>query len=208
MSSQVRKFGLVAVSFGLAVGLSTLGETSQAAPRVIALSPADVQAGIAETFPQRRCLLGLACVTLVDPRVRLIDGDSRIYLSAVAVPEVGGDRLRGGVVEARGAPRYEPASGAFYIDQPDVTRIDFPGLPAPQARMAADVARLLLAEAVREPVWRLDERDGRQALAKLVLRGVEVRNGRLLLEIGGNDDPMPYDDDLASPGDLTPGASR
>lgn len=198
----------MAVVVGLVVGLSTPGGASQSASRVISLSSSEVQAGIAEMFPQRRCLLGLACVTLAAPRVRLIDGDSRIYLVAVAVPEVGGERLRSGVVEARGVPRYEAASGAFYVDEPDVTRIEFPDLPASQAGIAADVARLLLAEAMREPVWRLDERDGRQALAKLVLRGVEVRNGRLLLEVGGHDDSAPHDDDVASSRDPLPGASK
>ena len=198
----------MAVAVGMVVGLSTPAGVSQSASRVISLSPSEVQAGIAEMFPQRRCLLGLACVTLAAPRVRLIDGDSRIYLVAVAVPEVGGERLRSGVVEARGVPRYEAASGAFYVDEPDVTRIEFPDLPASQAGIAADVARLLLAEAMREPVWRLDERDGRQALAKLVLRRVEVRNGRLLLEVGGYDDSTPSDDDVASSGDPLPGASK
>ena len=198
----------MAAAVGMVVGLSTPAGVSLSASRVISLSPSEVQAGIAEMFPQRRCLLGLACVTLVDPRVRLVDGDARIYLSAVAVPELGGDELRGGVVEARGVPRYEAASGAFYVDEPDVTRIEFPDLPASQAGIAADVARLLLGEAMREPVWRLDERDGRQALAKLVLRGVEVRNGRLLLEVGGHDDSAPHDDDVASSRDPLPGASK
>ena len=43
---------------------------------------------------------------------------------------------------------------------------------------AAALARGLLTEYLRQtPVWVLDERDARQALARLALRQVEVRDG-------------------------------
>ena len=186
------------VSLLLGAGLLAIATAAPAAQRVIALSAAQLQSGVNEYFPQRRCVLGLACLTLVEPRVRLIDGDPRVYLTAVAVPEVAGDRLRRGVVEARGAPRYEPAHGAFYLDRPDMTRIEFPDLPPASASTAADIVRLLLAELAREPVWRLDERDGRQALAKLVLRGIEVRGGQLLLKVGDEGEtPLPDENEEA-----------
>lgn len=190
-----RKSCRAVFSFAVASVVLSIAAASPAAQRVITLSTTQLQSGITEHFPQRRCLLGVACLRLFEPRVRLIDGDPRIYLSAVAVPELGHERLRRGYLEARGAPRYDPSQGAFYLDRPELTRIEFPDLPQAQAAASAEIGRLLLAELAREPVWRLDERDGRQALAKLVLRGVEVRGGRLLLKVGDEDESPPPDED-------------
>lgn len=139
-------------------------------------------------FPIQRCALMLACVTLSDPRVRLINGDERIHVTTTVRPEVGGQRLDSGEVDLAGTPRYAPDRGAFFLEGAKVTESRFPGLSQQQARTVSELASGLLAESLRkEPIYQLDDADARQALARLVLREVRVRHGRLQLVVGADE---------------------
>jgi hypothetical protein len=158
---------------------------AQAERRAYAVTAAQLTAELAARFPQRRCMLALACATLADPTVRLVNGDPRIFVSVRASPEIGEQALGEGTIEVAGKPRYEPARGAFFIDEPSVLRADFPGVPKSTVEQAALLSRDFLADYLkRTPVWVLEERDGQQAMAKLLLREVSVKDGRLLLVIG------------------------
>ncbi len=143
----------------------------------------------ADHFPVRRCLLEVACVTLSEPKVRLLDGDPRIHLTTTVRPELGGERLDSGEVDLAGTPYYAPDRGAFFLKGARITESRFPGLNPQQARTVSELASSLLAGALRkEPIYKLDEGDARQALARLVLRDVRVSKGRLLLVVG-DDEP-------------------
>ena len=156
--------------------------------RTFTITAAELTREAAVRFPQRRCLLGLACVTLADPQVRLRNDDPRLFLSARASPDVGAQPLGEGTIEIAGRPRYDPARGAFFMDTPEVLRLEFPGLSPAYAAQAVELTRGLLVDYLRQtPVWVLDEKDGQQALAKLVLREVDVRGGKLRLVIGDDD---------------------
>ena len=153
--------------------------------RTITLSAAQLTEQVAARFPQRRCLLGLACVSLADPVVRLKEGDGRLFLSMRASPDVGAQALGGGLMEVAGKPRYDASRGAFFVDAPEILRLEFPDLPPAYLGPATELSRGLLADYLRQtPVWVLDEHDAQQALARLVLRQVEVRGGALRLIIG------------------------
>ena len=161
---------------------------ARAERRVIALTAEQLTQQLVARFPQKRCLLAIVCVTLTDPDVRLRAGDPRLFVTARARPDLGDQPMSAGTVEMAGRPRYEPSQGAFYIDEPAVLSIDFPGLAPAQAATAAALARGLLTEYLRQtPVWVLDERDARQALARLALRQVEVRDGALRFTIGDDE---------------------
>ena len=178
---------LLALAVFAGLGLLAAND-ARAERRIIALTPGQLTAQLATRFPQRRCLLALACVTLTDPAVRLVNGDPRVFVKARASPDIGAQALGGGVVEVAGKPRYEPASGAFFIDNPQILRMEFPDLPQAYVAPATELSRELLVDYLRRtPVWVLDERDAQQALAKLVLREVEVRDGALRLAIGDDE---------------------
>jgi hypothetical protein len=156
--------------------------------RTYTVGAAELTREAAARFPQRRCLLGLACVTLADPQVRLRNGDPRLFLSARATPDVGAQALAEGTIEIAGKPRYDPTQGAFFMDAPEILRVEFPGLPQATVASVVELTRGLLIDYLRQmPVWVLDEKDSQQALAKLVLREVEVRDGVLRLVVGDDD---------------------
>ena len=173
---------LLLLAAAAAVPLAT---PAHAERRAYAVTAAQLTAELAARFPQRRCVLALACATLSDPVVRLVNGDPRIFVTVRASPDIGEQPLGDGTIQVAGKPRYDPASGAFFVDEPAVLRADFPGVPSSAVEQAALLSRDFLADYLkRTPVWVLDESDGQQAMAKLLLREVSVKDGRLLLVIG------------------------
>ncbi|MGE0310963.1 MAG: DUF1439 domain-containing protein [Lautropia sp.] len=185
-TQALRRFAAAIVAAACVV--ATCARPALAERRTIVLDAAQLTREAAAHFPQRSCLLGAACVTLSDPRVVLRDADDRIFVVASAMPEMPGAALPEGVVELAGVPRYDAGRGAFFLDRASITRADFAGLPPAYARMASRIVGELLDDYLRStPIHSLDERDARQSLAKLVLREVRVRDGRLELTIGDDD---------------------
>ena len=163
-------------------------EAAQAERRTVSLTPQQLTGQLGARFPQRRCLLGFACMTLTDPVVRLVNGDPRLFVATRVSPDVGSQPFGAGVIEVAGKPRYDAAAGAFFIDAPEILRLEFPDLPSAYVAPATELSQGLLVDYLRQtPVWVLDEHDAQQALAKLVLRQVAVRGGRLELVIGDDD---------------------
>jgi hypothetical protein len=101
---------------------------------------------------------------------------------------VGAQALDSGLIEVAGRPRYDASKGAFFVDAPEILTMDFADLPPTYQASAKELSRALLVDYLRQtPVWVLDEHDAHQALAKLVLRQVEVRGGALRLVIGDDE---------------------
>ena len=177
----IAAFALVAA---IVIALALPGPAA-AERRAYAVTAEQLTAELAVRFPQRRCVLALACATLADPVVRLVDGDSRLFVSARVSPEFNEQALGTGTIEVAGKPRYEPASGAFFVDEPAVLRADFPGLSAAAVEQAALLSRDVVRDYQRRtPLTVLDESAAQQAMARLLLREVRVKDGRLLLVIG------------------------
>src|SRR5690606_33136445 len=121
-----------------------------------------------------------------------------LFVTTRVSPDVGAQPLGAGVIEVAGKPRYDAAGGAFFVDAPEVLRLEFPDLPQAYIAPATELSQGLLVDYLkRTPIWVLDEQDAQQALARLVLRRVAVRDGRLELVIG-DDDRDPSDNDGAA----------
>jgi hypothetical protein len=175
---------------GSLVTAALLGCTSLAwsAQRTYEVGADEMTRRVAERFPRQHCLLMIACVTLSDPVIELRAGDDRVHLRTAARPEVGGQALAPGEVAVAGTLRYEPAEGALYLDRAKVTEARFPDVPPARQRQMAELASTLLAEALRTtPIHTLDDSSAQQALAKLVLRAIRVKDGKLLLVVGDED---------------------
>lgn len=156
--------------------------------RVITLSAAQLTSQLRLRFPQRNCLLGLACVTVIEPTVTMAPGDQRLFVDAQVKPELGAQALAAGSIELAGKPRYDAIKGAFFLDEPVVSKLRFPDLAPTQAATAAELTRSLLVEYFRQtPVWVLDERDAQQAMVRLVLRRIAVEDGTLRFTIGDDE---------------------
>lgn len=187
---QQRQRLFIALGFAFAViaGLLTVNRlTRQGAGVTVRLSEAQLQENVEKAFPiEKQDRSGLITTTLSDPEVILTDGSDRIGLAVqVAVNLLGREKALAGSVTADGKVRYVPTDGAFYLDAPRIQSITLEGLSSGLKKQIESLAGPLMEAAVPTvPLYRLDPADTRQALAKTVLRSVEVREGRLIVRIG------------------------
>ena len=90
-----------------------------------------------------------------------------------------------GRMGADGGPAYRADRGEIIIVDARLTELDVAGLPKRYSKalskVAARVAQRYFAEV---PVYRLDQNDFKESLARLVLKSVEVRDGEVVATIG------------------------
>ena len=150
----------------------------------ISLTAADIQQTLQRKLPiSKSKLLVTATVRALD--VELMESDNRVLLRPeVDVSLVGQSALRGRAVVA-GQIRYAPDTGEFYLDQPTVAEVAIEGLPESLRASAQEViARCAEGYLASAPVYRLKQSDFKQSLAKLVLKSVQTRRGRLEIVLG------------------------
>lgn len=170
---------------GWLLTLAVVMAPAAAAPRIYEVTPEQLTQEASTQFPQRRCAGEMACVTIRDPAVRIVEGESRLRLSAHATPAFGAQSFAEGKVEIGALPEYRSDDGAFYLKDMVLTQFEFPGLDPVAAATVGNLLRPLIAEALAStPVWALDETDPRQAMLRIVLEKVEVIDGKLRLTIG------------------------
>ncbi len=144
----------------------------------------DLQQRLAAKFPFDQRLLFIT-VTYSNPRVLLNDGSDRVGLELDAAAKLSGDNLAKGHVAGDWQVRYEPAEGAFYFDNPKISRFEIEGLTPGTQEQVARVAKPLIEEYLRRvPVYHLKSGDIRQDLARTVLKSVFIKQGKLLIVVG------------------------
>lgn len=152
----------------------------------IVLDQAELQASIEKQFPREKQYLLLFNVTLKEPKVELLAESDRIQMELQVGLRVKGwepEYLGFGVIS--GKLRYDPERGEFFLSEPEVERFMLPSVPEKFTAKANDVVSLALREwCERFPVYRLKEGKTNHDLAKLVLKGMAVRKGKLFLTLG------------------------
>ena len=197
---------LAALLTGVAIGVLSVQSPAQAERRELRFTGPQITRQLASSFPLRRCLFGeLACVRLTRPLVRMQANDPRIFVSVdVGFQPVSGQASQSGSARVAGRPAYDPKAGAFYLKRPQLLDFSMEGVPPDQARMVSNVISGMLADEFfsNQPLWVLDESDPRQAMARLSLRSMTVRQGELVVTLGDDDEPL---EDESAEEDPTPG---
>lgn len=167
---------------------------AEAARRELRFTGAQITRQLAPSFPLRRCVFGnLGCAELKNPRVQMKRDDQRLYMDMdVRFEPLPGQGLTRGSVQFAGIPAYDPREGAFYLRSPELLDLSVDGIGAAESRQIASLVSGMLAEQFfsDQPLWTLDESDPRQAMARLTLRGLSVRNGVLVVVMGDEDEPL------------------
>jgi len=159
------------------VALGALGCRSRDV--VVTLTRDEIQERVAPRFPVTKSAFFIDLV-LRDPVVVLRDGTDRIGIELTADLRIPLLPALSGRIAATGIPRYEGTQKAFYLDQPVVENLRIAGLKPeyePKARAAVEqVAREALA---KHPIYEFKGRNLKEVTASFVLRGVQVRDGKL-----------------------------
>ena len=138
-------------------------------------------------LPWSKTYLFIFEVTLDNPRVVLAEGSDRIsggvdvtlnvYLSDQPTPIEGAVDMSGGV-------RYEPETGSLFLTDPHVENVRIAGVPDRYANRANEAISLALRDFYdARPIYVLSRKDARTAAARLLLKDVYVRDGKLLLKL-------------------------
>lgn len=147
------------------------------------LGQPELQLGLERLFPVSKTD-PLLSISLRDPQVLLQNGSERIGMRADLVADMAGGMTATGSVSVDGKLRYQPKTGAFYLEQARITALRIDGVPATytdQIRASVEpIVRELLAS---NPVYVLDDRDRSTLLSKQQIKSVTVRNGRVLVEL-------------------------
>ena len=180
MKLTMPRSGLLITCFVIAV-LPSLGCSSV---YTVSMNAEEIQRRLQEKLPVERTKL-LLKTTVTDVQVRLQEGSDRIRLRPSLVLEVPLLGALPGQVSVDARVRYAPDRGEFFLDDAVVTDLDVPRIPDSQRdraqRLVAMVAQAYFATT---PVYRLKQGNFKHALAKLIIKSVTVRDGRLLITMG------------------------
>lgn len=175
----MRRLAALTTALLAALALATCGVVSRLSDGHLDIEQAELQARIAPRFPTHHCKLLVACLDLSNPVVVLAEGDDHIGLTTDARVSLGG-REHTGRVGFSGRPRYAPDAGQLFLDDLQITTLEFAGLPAEYAALVKLRAPGLIQAQLRaHPVYTIDASTAKGALARLAVRDVKVVDGKL-----------------------------
>lgn len=147
---------------------------------------ARIEAELGKRFPMQKTYLALLDVDYTNPRVKLTDGSDDIAVGLdVKVSVTGSSRELKGSADLLTKIAYDADSAALVLREVRVIRFAVPGISDDQAARVKDVANQLATDRITGiPVYQLKRTNGKQALARLVLQSVTVRDGVLHVTIG------------------------
>lgn len=177
---------LVAISAVLltALAMTTCAVVSRLSDGHLDIDQVELQARIAPQFPTHHCKLIVACLDLSNPVVVLTEGADRIGLDVDARVGLGGHE-RTGRVGFSGRPRYVPGKGQLFLDDLQITTLEFAGLPEEYAALVKLRGPAVInAQLQSRPIYTLDAGSAKGALARMTVRDVKVVDGRLRVSFG------------------------
>ena len=168
------------VTLALTVALAACG----AATFTVTRTQAELQAKLAPRFPVTREKY-LVSVTLSDPKVLLRQADTHVGLDLATEVRSPLTAPLAGRVAVMGVPYYDPERKSFYLREPRIERVDFPGFDLARhekTRLALEAAVALVLQTT--PVYTLEDRNFKEATAKHLLKEVRVADGKLQFTLG------------------------
>lgn len=169
----------VAVLVALCSGLLTCDITEEGI--VVELTPDEIQEKLDKAFPITEKYLMVFDLTLADPEVQLTEGSDRVGfgLSAKTNVRVNKKDVTGRAFMTAGL-RYDPEKGALFLVDPQVETLKMSMLPEDYEDDVLLAANLAARKFLKEyEVYRLDQSDFKERVAKYVLKDVRVRDGVL-----------------------------
>jgi hypothetical protein len=150
---------------------------------MIRFSSAEVQQALNRKLPISKSKF-LLSATVQSVEVELTEGADRILLRPRVVVSIAGQKALGGQALVEGRIRYVPETAEFFFDG-KVVEATIAGLPQAMMPVAEEVvAKCGEAYLTTTPVYRLKQTDFKQSLARMLLKSVRVRAGRLEVMLG------------------------
>ena len=154
----------------------------------VVITQEKIDAGLEDRFPASTEFLLIFEITYSNPEVTLLDDDDRVQVGLDATLNVrvdGEEKELGGGATVTTGIRYEPETREFFLDDAEFQRLDIEGIPekwSDQVKKLAGQAAEKFLE--RHPVYKLEAKDGKTAVARFLLRDVEVKEQAVYVTLG------------------------
>ncbi|GAA5077684.1 DUF1439 domain-containing protein [Lysobacter panacisoli] len=149
---------LVAAAFGVALAACT--SLGALLGNDVRFTPMQLQHSLDRNFPKHYDKLGgLVSMTLMNPRVSIPQGSSRLRVDFdLGVSALGSDSSRpDGHFALTSALRYDPGTRGLHLQEPRIEDVNVPGLGGAMNASSRALLNSWLGEYARqEPVYRLD----------------------------------------------------
>jgi hypothetical protein len=150
----------------------------------IEITQQQIQTQVQSRFPVQKSYL-VANVTLSDPKVVLKDNSDRVFVGATVTVNVPTQRPGTGSTMMSGKVVYDKEQGAFTLSDMKVEELKIQGVSDKSVGQAREVVSTVGAEVLnRFPIYKLDQNDRAQKLAKGFLKSVDVAGGKLRITLG------------------------
>lgn len=147
---------------------------------------ADLQRQVdkAAGFPVKKSVSSLGKLQVDQAKLLLIPSDNSMGVSMPVKVETFLKNWSGRIAFSA-TPVYEKETGTVYLTNFTLREIQVPGLPAELGNLSAQAVTLLLHETVkRYDVYKLDGSKWGEGMAKLALKGIQVREGAVAFHLG------------------------
>jgi len=145
----------------LLAACSTLGAVGALLGNQVTFTAPQLQDQLDRRFPREyEQLGGLVTLSLLNPRLSIPQGDSRLQLDFdIGLGGFGRDpRVPAGRFALRSGLRFDPGTRGLHLDQPALASVDVPALGGRMNDRVRDALNRWLADYARdEPVYRLDD---------------------------------------------------
>ncbi len=154
---------------------------------VIRIPEEQIKEKLQEKLPITKTFFIFISLTIDNPRLHLKEGSNRIYTGLDATLNINIKNLNSfsGIIDVSGGVAYQSESKTFYLTDPVIENLDIQGVPEKYTDKVKKAASKLIIKWYREnPIYSLSSLDGKQAVAKLLLRNVTIENKELVLTLG------------------------
>lgn len=148
----------------------------------VEMDQATLQQTLTSAFPMQQDE-AFVSVQLANPQVILKEGSDRIGVKTMATVFLPGGNKFAGNAAVDGKLRYVAKTNALYLDQARVRELSIDGLPDMAQQEVLRIASLLVRSFFdKQPIYVFKE-DKSSAFINKKISGVEVKNGKLVVEV-------------------------
>lgn len=147
------------------------------------MSQQDIQAKVEKHFPLQK-QTQFALLVFSSPKVVLKPDVNRMGLMMDIQAESAGKVVGKGTGQVDGELEYLPASGEFQLRNPKISDLMIEGLsPSTNVLLQGVISDALARTMPVMVIYKLDEREFRQSMAKQMLKSIRVEKGRIVAEM-------------------------
>ena len=145
---------------------------------------ADIQETVSAMMPLKQKKM-FVTVIFTNPIVKLIKVSNKIGVKTDIQALIPGVAKGSGMAEITGSLGYNSKEGAFYLTDPIITSMHVDRLKKSMQPEIKKLAQTAITKTMTtQPIYKLNDENAKQKLAKSALKSVSVNNGKLVVEFG------------------------